>query len=572
MVWANTSAGEIRQAQRGRMEPSDEFGLVPDLLTLGCLNPDRDPEGVCSRVLSGCHARAVLLFIHDAQEGTWCLESSSGLNQAEQAVVTAGWLLSPPSIWQTIPSGAKLPAVEGRIQSTPGMRLPASVDPTALRDVLLVRTDDGSRLLLVLGDPDAEDLGCTRGEWEMASRFLALILRQWQLQGSLDERESALAQDRSNLMALLEILDSVSKAPPINNLYESTVDVLQKITRADAVVLRRYDDVHECFHLVAERGLSADLKAKILCVAQKPIFDDMLRDKKADFRPTINPEAWAQGYKQVVSVPLISGRRVVGSVGLLDRSGRPPSADELRWLELLGRCVALMIHQVQQAEAERESAILQERSHLAQEIHDGLAQLLAAIQLLIEEQRSLLEEGDVGAALELTNRLSLIAGDAYGSVREEILALHDGATLDGGLQGFLEDHLMRFERQWGIASALEVETGYGEPTTLDLHPAVQSQLARIIQEALANVRRHAGATKVRMRVRQTEGEVQVLVQDNGSGFDTERIPPSAYGLRIMQERAISVGGAITVSSAPQEGTVLRIVVPRSRLETHGVAR
>ncbi len=554
------------------MELFHQSGLVQDLLTLGCLNPDGDPEDVCSGVFSGCHARAVLLFIHDARDGTWRLECSSGLGQAERAVVTTGWALSPPSDWQTIPSGAMLSSVEGWIRSAPGLRLPPAVDPIALRDVLLVRTDNASRLLLILGHPDAQDLDCTWGEWEVASRFLALILRQWQLQGSLNERESALEQDRSNLVALLEILDSVSKAPSIKNLYESTVDVLQKITRADAVVLRRYDDVHECFHLVAERGLSADLRAKILCVAQKPIFDDMLRDKKADFRPTINPEAWAQGYKQVVSVPLISARKVVGSVGLLDRSGRPPSADELRWLELLGRCVALMIHQVQQAEAERESAILQERSHLAQEIHDGLAQLLAAIQLLIEEQRALLEEGDVEAGLELANRLSLIAGDAYGSVREEILALHDGATLDGGLQGFLEDHLMRFERQWGIASALEVETGYGEPTTLDLHPAVQSQLARIIQEALANVRRHAGATKVRMQVRQTEAEVQVLVQDNGSGFDTERIPAGAYGLRIMQERANSVGGAITVSSASQEGTVLRIVVPRSRLETRGVAQ
>lgn len=552
------------------MGASQGSGFMRELLALGCLTPDRGREAVCSVLLSACHARAVLLFHYDDQAGTWCLQCSSGLDQAERAAVARGWVLSPPSDWQTIPWGTHFPSGKSRIRAARGESLPSSIDPAALPGFRLAVSKDDSLLLLVPEEPSSTASQFPSGDWEVAGHILALLLGQWELYSALHQRESALEQDRSKLLALLEILDSVSRASPINTLYESTVDTLQKITRADAVVLRRYDEIRECFHLVAERGLSADLKAKIQCVAEKPIFADMLREQKADFRPTINPEAWALGYKQVVSVPLISSRKVVGSVSLLDRSGRPPSVHELRWLELLGRCVALMIHQVQQAEAERESAVLRERSHLAREIHDGFAQLLAAIKLLIEEQRALLEQGDVPALMELTDRLSLLAGDAYGSVREEILALHDEAAMDGGLDGFLEDYLLRFERQWGIACTLETEAQVDAPVSLDLHPATQSQLARIVQEALANVRRHAGATRVRVGIRRNEKEVQVLVQDDGSGFDTERIPPSAYGLRIMHERAISVGGAISVSSTPQQGTVLKIVVPRNRPETCGV--
>lgn len=348
--------------------------------------------------------------------------------------------------------------------------------------------------------------------------------------------------------------------------------MLQRITKADAVVLRRYDQVHESFHLVAERGLSTDLKNKILYVAKKPIFTNMLRDLKADFRPTINREAWDLGYRQVVSVPLISSQQVVGSVSLLDRSGRKPSAGELRWLELLGRCVAMLIHQVQQAENRRENAILQERTHLAREIHDGLAQMLAAIKLLLEEQRTLLKEGNISAALDLTNHLGLLAEDAYSSIREEILALHDEDILDNGLQAYIEDYLERFENQWGIACTLEVDSQSDEPLEQGLHPTVQSQLIRILQEGLANVRRHAGAMHVRVWFQNNEGDLRVLVEDDGSGFDTDRIPPSAYGLRIMHERAISVGGTIAVRSNSLEGTTLEIVVPRKGIERYGVVK
>jgi nitrate/nitrite-specific signal transduction histidine kinase len=543
--------------------------LVKDLLTLGSLAPVRDPNALCALILSACRARAVLLFSYDRRDQSWQLQACSGLDPGEQAVAASEWRLPPPSAWRVTPGGMSIPSAAGSDPNVRGRSLPSAPASMGPGDVRVAHNDDATRLLLLQADPADEGSTLTASEWELADRILGLLLRQWELQDDLTDQERTLEQNRTNLVALLDILNSVSRVSPINDLYESTVDVLQKITHADAVVLRRYDEVNECLHLVAERGLSADLRAKIQCVAERPVFIEMLRGKRAGVRPTVNPEAWDLGYVQAISVPLVASERVVGTVSLLDRSGLPPSVDELRWLEVLGRCVALMIHQVHQAEAQRERAVLEERSHLAREIHDGFAQSLAALQLLIAQQRSALEAGDVKAALDVSGRLSLLAEDAYTSVREEILALHDEATFEGGLRGFLERYLPRFERQWGIECRAEFEPPENDAAPPNLHPAVQSQLTRIIQESLANVRKHAHAGRVCVRVQSRATEVQVSVEDDGSGFDMERIPAEAYGIRIMQERAISVGGAITFRSTQEHGTVLEVVVPANRAVAGG---
>jgi signal transduction histidine kinase len=535
--------------------------LVENLLALGALSPAQDPSALCTLLMSACHAQAVLLFAYDKQRESWRLQASSGLGIDEQDAVSRCWHLPAPSVWGRVPSGTCLSALAEWVEATRGTSLPTVVDPNSLHYVRMVRNNDRTRLLFLLTDPSPEVNEPDFDEWQLITRILGLLLKQSELQDEKCEQESTLEQNRSNLVTLLDILNSACGESPVNNLYESTVDALQRITHADAVVLRRYDDVNGCLHLVAERGLSPELKAKIQCVAERPIFKDLLREKRAGVRPTINPEAWDLGYIQAVSVPLVASERVVGSVSLMDRSGDPPSVDKLRWLEILGRCVALMIRQVHQAEVQWENAVLQERSHLAREIHDGFAQSLAALQLLIEEQQAQLEEGDIQSALDLSSHLRLLADDAYSSVREEIQALHDEGTFEGGLRGFLDGYLPRFEHHWGIECQADLEPNDGALDVLNLHPAVQSQLTRIIQEALANVRKHSGASRVRVMVRSLEGELRVSVEDDGKGFEMERIPAGTYGLRIMQERAISVGGAITISSSQDRGTLLEVVVP-----------
>jgi len=546
-----------------------EATIIRDLLTLGSLAPASEPNALCTLLLSATHARAILLYRYSRYDQVWRLQGSSGLGKSEPDSCSEEPGLPLPSAWQAISSGQSLIDLHRRAGIEARGVLPPSFASTKPASIRVFRNDVGTRVLLLSTNHEGEEPTSSTDYWTIVARVLGLLLRLWDLQEDLNEQERNVEQYRTNLVALLDILNSVSGTCPINNLYESTVDMLQKITRADAVVLRRYDEINGLLRLVAERGLSDELKQKIKCVAERPVFIDMFREKRAGVRPTVNPEAWDLGYMQATSVPLVASEKVVGSVSLLDRSGKYPSVDELRWLEVLGRCVGLMIHQVHEAESQWETAVLQERSHLAREIHDGFAQSLAGLQLLLEEQRSLLQDGDIDGALDVSGQLGLLADDAYSSVREEILALHDEASYEGGLDGFLNDYLPRFQRQWGIQCHVEVAPYDDGSESLDLQPAVQSQLTRIIQEALANVRKHAGATKVRVRVEGKHGEVHISIEDDGRGFDMKSIPTGAYGLRVMQERANGVGGNISIRSTPEHGTLLEVVLPTNFVALHG---
>jgi len=97
-----------------------------------------------------------------------------------------------------------------------------------------------------------------------------------------------------------------------------------------------------------------------------------------------------------------------------------------------------------------------------------------------------------------------------------------------------------------------------------LSPIAELQLLRIAQEALTNVRRHATATEVEVKLENTGEAVEMIVKDNGQGFilsDLEKAPPGYHGLNIIKERAEGLGGILTITTAPGEGTELRVSLP-----------
>jgi two-component system NarL family sensor kinase len=97
----------------------------------------------------------------------------------------------------------------------------------------------------------------------------------------------------------------------------------------------------------------------------------------------------------------------------------------------------------------------------------------------------------------------------------------------------------------------------------DLPPAVEVGLYRITREALANVARHASATRVTVRLRREAGRIRMRVADNGTGFDSASVPAGRFGLVGMSERARLLGGSLHVESAPGEGTAIAVEVPLS---------
>ena len=201
-----------------------------------------------------------------------------------------------------------------------------------------------------------------------------------------------------------------------------------------------------------------------------------------------------------------------------------------------------------------------ERERLAREVHDTLAQGYTSIVVLAQTAAAALPSGAGGVA----ERLALIeevARENLAEARAMVAAFSpvalDSATLVQALERLVE----RFDRETGLATRLDTAAlGAG---AADLSRSEEVVLLRGAQEALANVRRHASATAVVLRVSRVgtgqSGQVSVHVEDDGVGFDPDAAP--GVGLAGLRDRAEEVGGAVDVVSAPGQGTRVTVRVP-----------
>ena len=206
-------------------------------------------------------------------------------------------------------------------------------------------------------------------------------------------------------------------------------------------------------------------------------------------------------------------------------------------------------------ERERALAALQEREHVARELHDGLAQVLAFMRLQAEAARCLLRR-DATTAESYLSRLAEAALDAHGEVRSFIAgsatASHAGflASLDAAL------------RRVGEEASLEVELHVAEGLADDaVAGPVAAHVVRIVQEALNNVRKHARASRVAVSVEADGAWLQIAVTDDGVGLAATPAD-SGFGLRFMHERVAAAGGSLAIASNPTDGTRVTVRVPR----------
>jgi signal transduction histidine kinase len=212
-------------------------------------------------------------------------------------------------------------------------------------------------------------------------------------------------------------------------------------------------------------------------------------------------------------------------------------------------------------EHQRALATLQERDRVARELHDSLGQVLGYAKMQAQAARERLARGEWREADEHLVQLAAVAQDAHADVREYILGARTAASAEGEFLPSLEDYLRRFQANYGICTSLEAPP---DLVGRALEPMVGTQLLRIIQETLTNVRKHARARSVRIGLSVSDGKAEAVVQDDGDGFDASRLEAaeaSTFGLRFMRERAEEVGGTVEVRSLPGEGTRVLITVP-----------
>jgi PAS domain S-box-containing protein len=211
-------------------------------------------------------------------------------------------------------------------------------------------------------------------------------------------------------------------------------------------------------------------------------------------------------------------------------------------------------------ERQRALAAVQERERVARELHDGLGQVLGFVKMQAQAAQGLIAT-DPGAAESHLVRLAAVAQDAHADVREYILGAGMAEGDAPGLLVPLRRYLERFSAAYGLSVELAVGPELGDGA---FGPAAQLQLLRIVQEALTNARKHARAEHVQVKLSASNGAVEVVVADDGQGFDPAQVAGDGqrFGLRFMRERAAEVGGTVEVRSAPGRSTQVVVRVPR----------
>ncbi|MGH7503683.1 MAG: histidine kinase [Longimicrobiales bacterium] len=267
------------------------------------------------------------------------------------------------------------------------------------------------------------------------------------------------------------------------------------------------------------------------------------------------------GLRSHASVPLAVGGRRLGMLNVATPDWRVLTDDELNLLTTLGALVSLVIER-SRLETEGARAIAaEERNRIAREIHDTLAQALAALTLQLETVDALAAAQQDAALGDAVSRALALARSTLDEARCSVLDLRTSPLGGRALPQALEELAAETRDNADRHVEIRLHVHGFHRTTPDLPVAIEVGLYRITQQALANVLRHAGAARAAIRLDRAPGRVRLRVEDDGNGFEPDTVPPNRFGLVGMGERARLLGGRLTIETSPGVGTVVDVEIP-----------
>jgi two-component system nitrate/nitrite sensor histidine kinase NarX len=261
-----------------------------------------------------------------------------------------------------------------------------------------------------------------------------------------------------------------------------------------------------------------------------------------------------------LAAPLRRGDTTIGMICVCSRDRRAFTDAERDLLTGLATQAAIAIENTRLYEEVRGLAALEERERIAREMHDGLAQALGLIHLKLRQAQADATSTGPAPVANALREASAVTARAYEEVRQSIFGLRTMVSRGLGLIPTLTEYLHEFSAQNGVAVELDVADG----RPIHLPPASEVQLVRIIQEALANVRKHAEASHAWVRLQRGEAWFRVTVEDDGRGFEPAKLAaagPLHFGIQTMRERAEGLGGKLEIDSAPGRGTRVVATLP-----------
>jgi signal transduction histidine kinase len=291
-------------------------------------------------------------------------------------------------------------------------------------------------------------------------------------------------------------------------------------------------------------------------------LDDITADPRFGWWPRAHPKLTA-----FLGVPIRDCDEILGALFLGNTSppgeGRGFTEEDEELLTVLAAHAAIALTHARLYERERELAIVEERTRLARELHDAVAQKLFALRLTAEAAGGLVEADPQRARAHL-GQISALAGEAAEELRVAVGELRPAELDEDGLAQAMRKQIDVIDRAHQTRGGPRVT--FQEQPISALPPAHEQVVLRVAQEALHNALRHAEAKRIELSLGPLpRGGAVLTVVDDGSGFDVATgSAERGLGLVSMRERADSVGGRVQVTSLPGQGTTVRLEVPGGR--------
>ncbi len=383
------------------------------------------------------------------------------------------------------------------------------------------------------------------------------------LEAKVAEKTSQLEEKRERLEALYDVTSLVANANSLQELADGFTQRAGRVARADGVALRWSDETNRRYLLLASLGLPESMREGELCVMAgdchcgAPGAPNGARVIPIhSMEPAAMKHCAHAGYESLITVPIRLHDRLMGELNLFYHAHVNPSEAERSLLEALTAHLASGMETLRLSALAKEAAVAQERTFIARELHDSIAQSLAFLKIQVQLMRDALASGDAAGVEKTLAEIDVGVRESYGDVRELLMHFRTRTNAED-IEPALATTLRKFEHQSGIQTHLSIQ-GNGMP----LSPDLQVQVLHIVQEALSNVRKHARASQVWLEVQQHPGW-RFEVRDDGIGFaaDGPGAGETHVGLRIMSERAQRIGARLDIRSAPGGGTSVTLSLP-----------
>lgn len=413
---------------------------------------------------------------------------------------------------------------------------------------------------------DENEIGrIARGFNRMADRLEDLYNN---LEQKVAEKTAVVEEKNRHLAQLYEITSFFSRQRPLDEMTNGFVERILRYTDADACTVTLCEAKSHHAALASSCGLSAELLKKVSASPLVSSFCDAVLKKNYPIVTQLDAEGANElsriftdaGFHTAYSFQVRSTSDSIGIYTLFFREDPALSSQTIQLLESFSMHLGVAIDNSRLIERDRQFAVIQERQLLAQGLHDSIAQALSFLNLQVQLLEDAIKQNDAQLRDESLAAIQAGVQECYEDVRELLLNFRERLHKEGFIEG-VKTVIDRFEGQAHVLARLQV-TGSGP----ELTERQKLQTIFILQEALSNVRKHAQASNVDIRIDNGD-DLLMTITDDGIGIDPKLVAERQgqhVGLSIMAERASRIGATVKAERAsPIGGTRVTLLLPAS---------